>query len=477
MFVMVGLLAEMLVRIYHESQGKATYVVKEMPPARSEPERERVDARPLIRVLFLTESFHPVLGGGERHIRALGRDLARTGTPVTVLTRRGEDAWPADETFEGMHIVRVPPPGPGRAGKYRMVPHVLAALHRLRRAYDVLVVRGTRVLGLPGVLAARAAGKRVILQPEVNGEMSGEVYTWGQPFAHTALGRAIRVGTSARNLLLCDADGFVAMSRLIREEFLAAGVPEEKVAHIPHGTTPCASIRPPPASARRPVRALGQPGDACVIAYTGRLPRGRARGSRRRFRQGGGRCAVRASPDRGLGAGQALSVEDDLRAAVVREGPARASPSPGDWIEVSGAARHGRVRVPVRLRGPGLSLIEAAATGPPAVARARGIVDVIEDGASGWLVARETGALAARLARWCATPPRACASARGREIAEAHFDEEGPVRYRALGGSRRPRRFCSARRAIVRGDGPRGGAGPSMTGPRAGTRSTARAAP
>jgi glycosyltransferase involved in cell wall biosynthesis len=43
MFVMVGLLAEMLVRIYHESQGKATYVVKEMPPVeRSEPERERV---------------------------------------------------------------------------------------------------------------------------------------------------------------------------------------------------------------------------------------------------------------------------------------------------------------------------------------------------------------------------------------------------------------------------------------------------
>jgi len=43
MFVMVGLLAEMLVRIYHESQGKATYVVKEMPPAEQpEPERERV---------------------------------------------------------------------------------------------------------------------------------------------------------------------------------------------------------------------------------------------------------------------------------------------------------------------------------------------------------------------------------------------------------------------------------------------------
>jgi glycosyltransferase involved in cell wall biosynthesis len=41
--VCVGLLAEMLVRIYHESQGKPIYVVKEMPPAEQPaPERERV---------------------------------------------------------------------------------------------------------------------------------------------------------------------------------------------------------------------------------------------------------------------------------------------------------------------------------------------------------------------------------------------------------------------------------------------------
>ena len=43
MLVNVGLLAEMLVRIYHESQGKPTYVVKEMPPApATEPDLERI---------------------------------------------------------------------------------------------------------------------------------------------------------------------------------------------------------------------------------------------------------------------------------------------------------------------------------------------------------------------------------------------------------------------------------------------------
>jgi hypothetical protein len=37
---MNGLVAELLVRIYHESQGKPTYVVKEMRVSEPEPERE-----------------------------------------------------------------------------------------------------------------------------------------------------------------------------------------------------------------------------------------------------------------------------------------------------------------------------------------------------------------------------------------------------------------------------------------------------
>jgi len=39
-FVSTGLLAEMLVRIYHESQGKPTYVVKEIQPASTTEDRE-----------------------------------------------------------------------------------------------------------------------------------------------------------------------------------------------------------------------------------------------------------------------------------------------------------------------------------------------------------------------------------------------------------------------------------------------------
>jgi len=394
----------------------------------------------LTRVLFLTESFHPVLGGGERHIRALGRGLARTGTPVTVVTRRGEEAWPAEETFEGMHVVRVPPPGPGRAGKYRMVRHAMAALHRLRRGYDVLIVRGTRVLGLPGIVAARAAGKRVILQPEVNGEMSGEVYTWGQPFAGTALDRAVRAGTGVRNLFLRDADAFVAMSRLIREEFLAAGVPAGKIAHIPHGVD-TARFHPASTAERRAARArLGLPADACVIAYTGRLLRGKGlEDLLAAFAKVAAEVPSAYLLIVGSGAGQALSVEEDLRAIVVREGLGARVTFTGRLDDVSEALRAADVfAFPSVFEALGISLIEAAATGLPAVgARTGGIVDVIEDGASGWLVdPGDVAALAARLrALVVDAAARARLGARGRAIAEARFDEgRALVRYRALLG-------------------------------------------
>ena len=48
---------------YHESQGKPIYVVKEVRPDAAERRADRAAAPVrLPRVLFLTESFHPVLG-------------------------------------------------------------------------------------------------------------------------------------------------------------------------------------------------------------------------------------------------------------------------------------------------------------------------------------------------------------------------------------------------------------------------------
>jgi glycosyltransferase involved in cell wall biosynthesis len=301
----------------------------------------------------------------------------------------------------------------------------------------VLVVRGTRVLGLPALLAARAMGKGVVLQAEVNGEMSGEVYTWGTALDHGLARRAIFAGVAARNLLLRDGDAFVAMSRAIRDEFLRAGVAPGKVALIPHGVD-TGRFRPATPDERRGLRErLGLPIDGRIIIYAGRLLRGKGLEALiAAFRE-----VAAAEPSAHLvllGAGEGhLSVEADLRAAGRVGGlDARVTfagrvDAVDDWLRASDV-----FAFPSRFEALGIALVEAAACGLPAVAsRTGGIVDVVEDGRSGVLVPPgDDAALTSALRRLAADPDlgRGMGQA-AREIARARFDERDAVdRYRAL---------------------------------------------
>jgi glycosyltransferase involved in cell wall biosynthesis len=389
-------------------------------------------------VLFLTESFAPVLGGGETHIRLLAGRLCAGGTPCTVITRRGDAAWPIREAVDGVGVRRVSPSGMGRLGKYLMVPAALRALRDEARRGDVLVVRGTRVLGLPGLVAGRALGLRVVLQPELNGELSGRVYTWGTVLDR-GLGRAAgRSATAARNLLLRDADALVAMSRAIRAEFLDAGIPPERAVLIPHGVD-TARFRPAAAGERSALRTrLGLPSDASIAVYTGRLLRGKGLEVLiDAF------AAVAAADPRarllivGSGAGQPLSIEASLQAQVEAAGLAQRVSLVGRVDSVQDYLRASDVFVfPSLFEALGLSLLEASACGLPAVAsRTGGIVDVVEDGASGRLVEPgSAAALAEALTGLLDDPARRSAwGTRARAIAEARFDLDASVgRYRAL---------------------------------------------
>jgi glycosyltransferase involved in cell wall biosynthesis len=387
------------------------------------------------RIVFLTESFHPVLGGGEAHVRDLSRRLAASGMPAAVITRRGEAAWPARETMDGVAVVRVPPAGPGRTGKYAMVPAALIALWREKAAYDVLVVRGTRVLGLPGLAAARMARKPVVLQPEVNGEMTGEVYTWGtaldRPLPRRAVGRAV----AARNRLLRDADAFVAMSRLIHDEIVGAGVAPQKVRHIPHGVD-TERFRPADPKEREGLRRrLGLPPEGPIVIFTGRLLRGKGVESLLdAFASQEPRAHLLIV---GSGEGQALSVEETLRERIARGDLAGRVVMTGRVENVEDYLRASDVfAFPSVFEGLGLSLLEAQACGLACVAsRTGGIVDVIEHGKTGLLVTPgQVTELAAALSVLLSDEARRSEmGAAARETAQRMFDVRDSVdRYRAL---------------------------------------------
>ena len=364
------------------------------------------------------------------------------------MTRRGDAGWPAQETLDGVRVAaRRARRARAGAASTRCSPAALRGAGRASaRATTCWSCRGTRVLGLPGPAAGRALGKRpVVLQPEVNGEMSGEIYTWGTRAAPagrargwSCAGRGAAQPAAAR----CRRLAWRCRTRSRRELLAARRCRGAKVVYIPHGVD-TRTLPPADAGGARALReSLGLPADALVVIYTGRLLRGKGLETparRVRARVGAASASARLVLV-GSGAGQALSVEDELRsarrAAAGLAGP-RHVRGPRGRRRRTGCGPRTCSRSRRAFEALGLSLIEAAACGLPCVgSRTGGIVDVIEDGRTGCLVppgdaAALAGALA--LAAGGPGPARRRSAPRRRAIACERFDLEDSVdRYRAL---------------------------------------------
>jgi glycosyltransferase involved in cell wall biosynthesis len=272
----------------------------------------------------------------------------------------------------------------------------------------------------------------------VNGELSGEVYTWGTALHRSLPRRLVGALVRARNLFFRDAAAGVAMSRLIADELARAAFPPERIAHIPHGVD-TRRFRPRPPEEKAALReALGLPEDALVVTYTGRLLRGKGLET---LLDAFARVAAFEPRAHlmlvGSGAGQALSNEDELRERVSRLGLGGRVTFTGRVDDVENCLGASDVfAFPSEFEALGLSLIEAAACALPCVGtRTGGIVDVIEDGRTGLLVPpADVEGLAMALGALVADPDRRAAlGARGRERVVERFDVETSVdRYHAL---------------------------------------------
>jgi D-inositol-3-phosphate glycosyltransferase len=235
-----------------------------------------------------------------------------------------------------------------------------------------------------------------------------------------------------------DAEAFVAMSEVIRDEFLAAGIPPERIWHIPHGVD-TRRFSPAETGARAALRErFSLPAGALVVAYTGRLLRGKGLED---LLEAFARLVVRHAEAVllivGSGDGQSLSVEEPLRRRAAQADLLGRVVFTGRIDDVEHALQAADVFVfPSVFEALGLSLVEAAACGLPAVgARTGGIPDVIAEGRSGLLFPPgDVASLEAALGALAADPARrASMGAEARRIACSRFDEEAAlVRYRAL---------------------------------------------
>jgi glycosyltransferase involved in cell wall biosynthesis len=224
------------------------------------------------RVCILTETYHPVIGGGETQALSLALGLVAHGFSVVVLTRRSDASLPKIERTDGVTVYRLPPVGAGHLKKWGLLFSTIPALIQLRLQYDIIFVSGFRVLGITAVLVGKLLDKRCVLKADSLGEMSGEFFATGlaRLRVHTS-SFIVRLALSLRDAILKRAHTFVAISSEIGTELAIYGVNRRRIRAIPNSVDTQRFFPVSPQRKQELRRELNLSAQETIVTYTGRL--------------------------------------------------------------------------------------------------------------------------------------------------------------------------------------------------------------
>jgi glycosyltransferase involved in cell wall biosynthesis len=225
-----------------------------------------------VKICIFTETYYPVVGGGETQARLLAEGLIANGHSVIVLTRRSDAALRQHENYGHVSVYRLGPLGSGQLKKWGLLLSSLPALVRLRDRYDLIFVSGYRIIGLTAILVGKLFRKPVVLKADSQGEMSGEFFESGlRKFSVSRSSLPFRLFLEFRNVILKNANAFSAISPDIVSEWTSNRVPRNKIHVIPNGvdTTCFAPVNAAQKSLLR--EKLNLPQAVIIAIYTGRL--------------------------------------------------------------------------------------------------------------------------------------------------------------------------------------------------------------
>ena len=225
-----------------------------------------------MRVCILTETFYPVVGGGETQTRLLAEGLIAGGHSAMVLTRRSGKSLTKTEKLGLLEVHRLPPAGEGQLKKWGLLLSSFPFLIRNRREFDLIFVSGFRIVGVAAVLAGMLFKKSCVLKADSQGEMSGEFFIHGlKKLGIPYTGLLFRSFLRIRNRVLRNASAFSAISPDFADEFIAAGITPHRIHMVPNCVDTDRFYPIDPAGKDRLREKLGIPRTSKVVIYTGRL--------------------------------------------------------------------------------------------------------------------------------------------------------------------------------------------------------------
>ena len=224
------------------------------------------------KICIFTETYYPVVGGGETQARALAEGLVTSGFEIIILTRRSHHSFTAIEQFGRVTVYRIAPVGSEHYKKWGMLITCLPILIKQRRHYDLLFVSGFRVLGIAAVLISKIFRKTCILKADSRGEMSGDFFTAGLATLHLhSSSLAVKLFLSIRNKILRSATSFVAISSDIATELITNGVKPSIIHYLPNSVD-TETFFPVSIDEKRVLRhKLAILKKEIIITFTGRL--------------------------------------------------------------------------------------------------------------------------------------------------------------------------------------------------------------
>ena len=225
-----------------------------------------------VKICIFTETYYPVMGGGETQANLLAEGLITGGHSVIVLTRRSDASLKKHERYGNVDVYRLAPIGRGQLKKWGLLLSSIPMLIRLRAQYDLIFVSGYRIIGMAAVLIGNLLRKTVVLKADSQGEMSGEFFDSGLKkigISHSSF--PFNLFLWFRNSILKKADGFSAISPEIASEWTSCGIPSNKVRLIPNAVDTARFIPVDSTQKMRLRQKLGLPQEGNIAIYTGRL--------------------------------------------------------------------------------------------------------------------------------------------------------------------------------------------------------------
>jgi glycosyltransferase involved in cell wall biosynthesis len=340
------------------------------------------DMKSTPNICIFTETYFPVVGGGETQARLLAEGLVAENYQVMVLTRRTNTSQKSKEIVGGVEVYRLSPVGHQHWKKWGLLFSAILALIRYRKKYDLILVSGFRVIGLAAVFVRLLTGKLCILKADNNGEMSGDFFTGG--LARYGLRKnsvLVSLFLKLRNAVLRRAHAFIAISSDIRDELIQYGnIPPHKIHHIPN-CVDTSIFHPVNLSGKLEIRNnLGLPQKDVLVIYTGRLVS--YKGLFTLLKCWEQVCKEHVNASLLLVGGGSLDIyncEDDLRDYVQRNNLQDCVSFIGEVQDVSPYLQAADIFVfPTEKEAFGISLIEAMACGLPVIStHVGGLKDII----------------------------------------------------------------------------------------------------